>query len=128
MDDISSVIDELQNNLEEKREQVDVISQQLSEKAEAMSSLKENRSAVESELKVLTNMEANREGLGKVVKKILRAKNENGQYSYIEGIVADVLRADTRYAKAIEAVLDSQADSLIVNCTSSFIADRINPV
>ena len=124
MDDISSVIDELQNNLEEKREQVDVISQQLSEKAEAMSSLKENRSAVESELKVLTNMEANREGLGKVVKKILRAKNENGQYSYIEGIVADVLRADTRYAKAIEAVLDSQADSLIVNCTSSFIADK----
>ncbi len=124
MDDISDVINQLQSNLDEKRELIEVLDAQISERAESMSELKESRSAVESEIKILTNMESNREGLNKGVKKILHAKNNEGLFSYIDGIVADILRADNRYAKAVEAVLGSKADSLIVTSTSKFTADR----
>ena len=124
--DINSVIEELQTNLDTRKDQMEQMNFELSEKAEIMSSLKQKRSALESELKVLSNMEMNREGLNKAVKDILKAKNEGAAFSCVEGIVADIIRADAKYARAVEAFLDNKADSLIINSTSQFLADKQN--
>ena len=68
-------------------------------------------------------MEKRHEGLNKGVKAILQQKS-TGAYDYIDGILADIISADSQYAAAVEATLEGKADSLVVNSTSKLLADK----
>ena len=123
--DISKVIEELEKSLDIKREQMENNNHQLTELSDMMASSKQARSSIQGELRVLADMENNREGLNKSVKDILRERTGANahKYEYIDGIVADVLRADVSYAPAVEAVLNGKAEYIVVNSTTKLLED-----
>jgi chromosome segregation protein len=48
---------------------------------------------------------------------------EDNKFDYVEGILADIIRADVEYANAVEAALEGQTDALVINDTSRMLAD-----
>ncbi|MHC4115533.1 MAG: coiled-coil domain-containing protein, partial [Planctomycetota bacterium] len=86
---------------------------------------KEVRSALASELAVLTDMESRREGLNNAVKSILASSSaESGEFDYVESVLADIIVADVEYATAIEAALEGKTDTLVAGDTGQLIADN----
>jgi len=124
LSDVEKVIADLQTSLEEKRAEMARISEELTVEAEALGHSKEARSALQGELAVLQDMERKREGVKAAVKKLLEAKQRNdGQYAYVEAIVADVVRAEPEYARAVEAALEGRTDAVIVNNAAALLVD-----
>ncbi|MBW8036258.1 MAG: chromosome segregation protein SMC, partial [Planctomycetes bacterium] len=124
--DIQEVITDLQSNLDEKRKQMEETGEVIARENHALAEIKERRSAVQSEKNILTDMEARREGLSKSVKDILQkhACSENQGRDYVEGIVADIITADIKYADAIEAALEGRTDAVVINSTRDFLEDE----
>ena len=123
-DEINGIITQLQESLDGKRGEMAAIDSNQARANEQLAGMKEKRSAVNSELKVLSDMEAKREGLSKSLKAILLETAQNqDEHDHIEGIVADIVNADAEYATAIEAALEGKTDALIVNSTARFLAD-----
>ncbi len=118
LEDILTVLSQLQSNLDAKRAEMDAVGDRRGQLADKIAAAKEQRSAVLSELNVLQDMERRREGLSESLKDIL-----TGQRDYLEGIVADVMVAHTDYAAAVEAALEGCADALLVNSTGAFLQD-----
>ena len=124
LDDIEKVLGELTENLESKRKESEEINAQLSVDNRRLAASREARSTLSGELAILTDMEARREGLTSAVKSILERRSEKeGKLDYIEGVLADIVTADFDYASAVEAALEGQTDSLVVNGTRSLLAD-----
>jgi len=123
--DIYKVIAELQEGLGAKRKQMQELDGTQADVNRQLAEARESRSGLLSEFKVLSDMEAKREGLSDSIKEILRTQADGAQnrYDYIEGIVADVIRADAEYATAVEAALEGKTDALVINSTSKFLAD-----
>ena len=121
LDDIEKVLDELQQSLDSKRKETEEISDLLESDNKRLAHSKEARSALSSELTVLTDMENRREGLNNAVKNIL-AERPN-KFDYVEGILADIVVADVEYATAVEAALEGQTDTLVANDTNRLLAD-----
>ena len=121
LEDIRSVLSELQNSLDAKRAEIDALGDQRGKIADQIAIAKEHRSAATSELNVLRDMETRRQGLSKSLKEIL-----NGQAprrDYIEGILADVIIAQNDCAHAVEAACEGYADALLINSTGDFLQD-----
>jgi chromosome segregation protein len=95
------------------------VDEEIRSDTERLAKVKESRSAIASELAILTDMENRREGLGSAVKNIL----EKSGSDYVEGLVADCISADVEYASAVEACLEGRTDSVIVNSTERLLAD-----
>jgi chromosome segregation protein len=112
LDDINKVITELQQQLELKRNQIADIDQQAAITNEQLAKAREHRSAIQSESKVISDMETRREGLGNSVKKILAQSQSK---PFIKGIIADIIRANPEYAIAIEAALEGKTDAVITD-------------
>jgi len=123
--DIYKVIAELQEGLSAKRKQMQELDSTQADVNRQLAEARESRSGLLSEFKVLSDMEAKREGLSDSIKEILRTQADGAQnrYDYIEGIVADVIRADAEYAIAVEAALEGKTDALVINSMSKFLAD-----
>jgi chromosome segregation protein len=122
--DIEKVLSELNNSLESKRENSEQLEESLAEDNKRLSNSKEARSALNSELAILTDMEKRCEGLKPSVKNILQNRSlENNRFDYVEGMLADIIEADVEYANAVEAVLEGQTDSLVINNTSKMLTD-----
>lgn len=122
LEDIRSVLLDLQNSLDAKRAEMDAIGDQRGRVVEDIATTKEQRSAAMSELNVLRDMEARRQGLSQSLKDILAGQNAGREY--IEGIVADAVIAKTEYTQAVEAALEGSADALLVNSTGDFLQDQ----
>lgn len=122
LEDIRSVLSELQQSLDSKRNEMEAIGDHRGRVLEAVASLKEERSALSSELNVLGDMEAKRQGLNEAVKEILTSQTH--RRPYIDGIVADVIVAAPQYAQAVEAALEGLTDALLVNSTGDFLQDH----
>ncbi|MHC4067559.1 MAG: hypothetical protein ACYSUI_24075, partial [Planctomycetota bacterium] len=86
---------------------------------------KQSQSGLSSEFKVLSDMEANRQGLSESVKQILREQTsaEGGRYDYIDGILADIISAEADHATAVEAALEGKTDALVINSARDFLDD-----
>ena len=124
LDDIEKVLGELKDSLESKRKSAEELEGSLAEDNKRLAHSKEARSALNSELTILTDMEKRCEGLKPGVKSILRNRSiENNRFDYVEGMLADIIGADVEYANAVEAVLEGQTDSLVINSTSRMLAD-----
>jgi len=126
LSDIQEVITDLQSNLDEKRKQMEKAGEVIARENHTLSEIKERRSAVQSEKNILADMEARREGLSKSVKDILQkhAGSETQGRNYVEGIVADLITADIKYADAIEAALEGRTDAIVINSTRDFLEDE----
>lgn len=124
--DIEAVLAELQAGLEAKRRQMEAIDAEVAAASGALVEAKERRSGLLSELGVLRDMEAKREGLSEALKGILerRTADGDGRFSYVDGIVADIIRAEAAHAEIVEAALEGQADALVVQSTGTFLADE----
>lgn len=122
LDDIRSVLSDLQNSLNAKRRETETISETRKGYWQQIAADKEHRSAVSSELKVLRDMEAHHEGLNQALIDILKLDSHIPEY--IEGIIADVIVADPEYAEAVEAALHGMTDTLLVNSTGAFMNDH----
>ena len=120
--DIEKVLEELDQNLESNRKQTEEINALLETDNEKLASSKEKNSAMSSKLAVLTDMEDRREGLRSGAKKILQNRGDNG-FSYVDGLLADIVAADVEYAEAIEAALEGNTDALVISDTNQLLAD-----
>ncbi len=123
--DIEKVLAELKDSLESKRSSAEQIERDVVAEGKRLAQSKETRSALASELTVLTDMEKRREGLKAGVKNILRRRAAQGsQMDYVEGVLADIIMADVQYAHAVEAALEGQTDAMVVNSTERMLADH----
>ncbi|MHC4603483.1 MAG: chromosome segregation protein SMC [Planctomycetota bacterium] len=122
LSDIEGVLCELTQNLESKRNETEEINSLLASDNKRLTASREARSALSSELAILTDMEGRREGLNAGVKSILANRSVN-KLDYIEGIPADMISADFKYADAVEAALEGKTDALVINNTNRLLAD-----
>ena len=79
--------------------------------AEQLGGAREHRSGLLSRQKLLKDLEARREGVSEGVKSVL--KQRDGAFSFVRGLVADVLRVDVEHAHVIEAALDGRDQWLV---------------
>ena len=121
LNDIEKVLEQLQQSLETKRREAEEINSSVSANNKKLAQSKEARSALNSELSILTDMETRREGINNAVKGILANRL---RLDYVEGILAEVITADVEYANAVEAALEGQTDAIVVNSTNKLTADK----
>jgi len=122
--DIEKVLGELKESLESKRKRTEELDDSLAADNKRLAHSKEVRSALNSELTILTDMERRCEGLKAGVKSILQGRSiENNRFDYVEGILAETIETDVNYANAVEAVLEGQTDALVISSTSRMLAD-----
>jgi len=122
--DIEKVLSELADNLEAKRERTEEIDALIAADNKRQAHSKEVRSALSSELTILTDMERRCEGLRAGVKNILQSRSAGGgRLDYVEGVLADIIEADVEYANAAEAALEGRTDALVINSTDRLLAD-----
>jgi chromosome segregation protein len=122
--DVEKVLSELTDSLEAKRLESEKIAESLTADNKHLAHNKETRSALNSELSILTDMEKRREGLKAGVKSILQNRSmETGRYDYIEGMLAEMISTDIEYANAVEAALEGLTDALVINDTGKMLAD-----
>ncbi|MBN2137877.1 MAG: chromosome segregation protein SMC [Sedimentisphaerales bacterium] len=122
--DIEKVLNELADNLDSKRKKTEDIEAFIVEDAKRLAHSKEVRSALSSELTILTDMEKRSEGLKAGVRDILQNRSAfESRLDYIEGVLADIVEADIDYATAVEAALEGQTDALVVSSTSRLLRD-----
>jgi len=121
LDDINKVIAELQQQLESKRQQINQIDRDVAGTNEQLAQEREQRGAIQSEIKVIADMESRREGIDNAVKRIL---NLAQQKPFIKGIIADIIRARPEYAAAIEAALEGKADAVVADSTERVLGDK----
>lgn len=125
LDDIEKVLGELKDSLESRRKSMEEVENSVAADSKRLAHSKEARSALNSELTILADMEKRREGLKAGVKSILQNRSiENNRFDYVEGMLADIIEADVQYANAVEAVLEGQTDALVINSTERMLADQ----
>ncbi len=122
--DIEKVLSELADNLEAKRKKTEEIDALIAADNKRLAHSKEVRSALSSELTILTDMERRCQGLKAGVKNILQSRSAaGGRLDYVEGVLADIIEADVEYANAAEAALEGRTDALVINSTPRLLAD-----
>ncbi|MFA5239200.1 MAG: chromosome segregation protein SMC [Phycisphaerae bacterium] len=121
MGDIDKVLSELQQSLDSKHKQTEDTNGLITADSKRLAQKKEERSALNSELSVLTDMETRREGLNNAVKNILQNRSK---FDYVQGILAEAIAADVEYANAVEASLEGITDALVISSTSALLADK----
>ncbi|MBW7988919.1 MAG: chromosome segregation protein SMC [Planctomycetes bacterium] len=122
-DDIEKVLGELKESLETKRTKSEELNEALAVDNKRLAHSKEVRSALNSELTILTDMEKRREGLKAGVKSILQERVFENKFDYVEGILAETIETGVEYANAVEAALEGQTDALVINSTGRMLAD-----
>ncbi len=105
-----------QSQMEARKHQALDLDKHLAEISESLGAAKEHRSGMISRQKLLKDLEARREGVSEGVKSVLRQRDQ--KFSFVRGLVADVLRVDVEHAYAIEAALDGR-DQLLLTSDST---------
>jgi chromosome segregation protein len=125
--ELAQKLEALQANIAERQAQLDgrrsdaaQLGKQISNLAEQLGSAKEHRSGLVSRQKLLQDLEAKREGISEGVKSVLRQRDQ--KFSFVRGLVADVLRVDVEHAHVIEAALDGRDQWLVTNDSTAALA------
>ncbi len=109
-----------QAKMDAKKAESAALGKQISIVSERLGAAKENRSGLASREKLLKDLEAKREGVSEGVKSVLRQRE--AKFSFIRGLVADLLRVDVEHAHVIEAALDGRDQWLVTNDSQLAIA------
>ncbi len=100
--------------------------QKMSAISQELARQREHRSALKSRQSVLTDLQNKREGVSQVVREVLKARDAGkgtAAYSYVKGIVSDILSTELENAAVIEAALGDLQNALIVSDSSALLAD-----
>src|SRR5439155_15987950 len=122
LDEIIATIAQQQEELESKRGDAATLGKQIQQVGENLGAAKEHRSGLISRQKLLTDLEARREGVSEGVKSVLRLREE--KFPFIRGLVADVLRVDVEHAHVIEAALDGRDQWLLAGDVDATVGAR----
>jgi chromosome segregation protein len=123
--DIEKVIEDLKNSLDSKRGKVEELNNLIVFDNKKLAQSKETRSAISSELTILTDMEKRCEGLKAGVKSILQSRSaDSSKFDYVEGMLAEMITTDIEYAGAVEAALEGLTDALVTNSTRKMLEDK----
>jgi chromosome segregation protein len=122
LDETLSHIADQQAQLDARREESASLGRQIAHIGEQLGAAREHRSGLLSRQKLLTDMEAKREGVSEGVKSVLRQRDQ--KFSFVHGLVADVLRVDVEHAHVIEAALDGKDQFLIAANLEAALACR----
>ncbi|MBC8105864.1 MAG: AAA family ATPase, partial [Anaerolineae bacterium] len=120
LDDALAAINRQQAAMNAKRDQSTALGKHIATLSETLGSAKEHRSGLVSRQKLLQDLESRREGVSEGVKAVLRQRDD--KFSFIRGLVADVLRVDVEHAQVIEAALNGQDQTLLSNTRDSALA------
>ncbi|HAS90767.1 MAG TPA: chromosome segregation protein SMC [Clostridiales bacterium] len=101
---LKSILEEL-NNAEKNKERLNL----------HISKLNEEYNGTKSKINILTNMEAYYEGYYKSIKTVMNNKDKEPVLNSILGTVADVIKTEKKYEKAVEIALGSAIQNIIVN-------------
>src|SRR5215218_4407843 len=115
-------INQTQSRMETKRDSAQQLGRQIASISESLGAAKEHRSGLMSRQKLLADLEAKREGVSEGVKSVLRQRDQ--KFSFVRGLVADVLRVDVEHAHVIEAALDGRDQWLVTNDAVAAVAAR----
>ena len=96
---------------ESARRRGEEIGGRLSDAAERLAQVREDRGALASRRKLLADLESRREGVAESVRRVLAGRD--GAFGFVEGIVADVVRADVEHAAVVEAALSGRDQWLV---------------
>ena len=113
-----------QQKLEACRAEASHLGKQISQLTEQLGTAKEHRSGLLSRQRVLKDLEAKREGVSEGVKSVLRQRDDGQPFSFVRGLVADVLRVDVEHAHVIEAALDGRDQWLVADDSEAVSAAR----
>lgn len=86
----------------------------LNESNEQRTKLRMDKAAAENRIKLLSDMERENEGAPRAVKMVL-AESEGGRLIGIHGQLARLIKADDRYALAIETALGAALQNIVVS-------------
>lgn len=120
---ISAAARELESlgaRLEQAAGQAAVLDRRIATVGDHLAAAREHRSGLLSRQKLLSDLEARREGVSEGVKAAL-ARRENG-LSFIRGLVADFIRVDVEHAAVIEAALDGRDQMLLADAAAQVAA------
>jgi len=124
---IKELLQESQTQLEAKREHLNELNEEKVICGENLSTAKEYRSGLLSRRQLLADLEARLEGVDKGVRRILQDRQQDPQkYYYVKGMVAELIRAEVKYASLIEAALAERAQHLVTTSSQAVMEDAQN--
>jgi chromosome segregation protein len=122
LDEILITIEQQQARLIEKRDESSNLGKQIAQLGQQLGAAREHRSGLISRQKLLQDLEARREGVSEGVKSVLRQRDQ--KFSFIRGLVADILRVDIEHARVVEAALDGRDQWLVASDLDRAIESR----
>jgi chromosome segregation protein len=122
LDAAKAHVESQQKALEGKRAEAAALGQQISQISEQLGAAKEHRSGLVSRQRLLSDLEAKREGVSEGVKSVLRQREQ--KFPFVRGLVADVLRVDVEHAATIEAALDGRDQLLVADSLEAVVGAR----
>ena len=115
-DRVLSKIEDLELSLAGTNEQIKVLNSEIQTIGDNVNSLQQLQGRKESRLETLEDLEKRFEGVSSSVQVVLEESvKDNGAIGGICGIVADLIKVDTAYVPAIEAVLGDRAQIVVAN-------------
>ncbi len=121
-DRVLGKIEGLELSLTGTNEQIKVLNSEIQTVGESINSLQQLQSRKESRLETLEDLEKRFEGVSSGVQVVLEESGkENGMIDGIYGMVADLIKVDTAYVPAIEAVLGDRAQIIAANSIKEVI-------
>ena len=125
--EIDTLLAQCREQLESKQQQLAELDQQRATANENLATAKEHRSGLLSRQQILKDLEAKLEGIDQGVQSILRRKAEgNGQFTYVQDMVANIFQADVEHASIVDAALAQTAQHLLVNDSQAALSDQEN--
>ncbi len=115
-DMIAGKIEGLERSLVDTNEQIKVLNSEIQTVGDSINNLRQLQGRKESRLETLEDLEKRFEGVSLGVQAVLEeAGKDNGMIGGIHGMVADLIKVDTAYVPAIEAVLGDRAQIIVAN-------------
>ncbi|MBI1370414.1 MAG: chromosome segregation protein SMC [Planctomycetes bacterium] len=82
---------------------------------EQLAAAKEERSALVSRRKVLQELEESQTGVDDAVKAVLARKASSDEFTFVRGLLAEMIGADVKHAAIVEAALGIDQQALVVD-------------
>ena len=121
-DRVLGKIEGLELSLVGTNEQIKVLNSEIQTVGDSINSLQQLQSRKESRLETLEDLEKRFEGVSSGVQVVLEESGKDeGKISGVHGMVADLIKVDTAYVPAIEAVLGDRAQIIVANSIKEVI-------
>ena len=125
LEETLKLIEAQNRQLREHNAQADQLDHRQRRAADELSAGKENRSGLASRRTLLQEMQDRQEGIADPVKAVLARKTANGQsFSFVRGMLADMLETDVESAHLVEAALGEHQQALLVDRLADLIASN----